>query len=63
MPGILRFLAPAQDPTNPDVTYGAGHKTDFQDENEPWIIQLRLEGKAEILEYTPTEPARSAAKK
>src|SRR4029077_6491411 len=47
MPGILRFLAPAQDPNNPKVTYGAGHETDFQDENEPWVIELRREGKAE----------------
>jgi len=60
MPGILRFLAPCVDETNPKVTYGAGHETDFQDENEPWVQMLRREGKAEILEYTP--PAARAAK-
>jgi hypothetical protein len=60
MPGILRFLAPATDPTNPKVTYGAGHETDFQDENEPWVIELRREGKAEILEYTPPAATRAS---
>jgi len=66
MPGTLRLLVAAADPADPDVVYGAGHKMDFVSEDEDWVRQLRNEGKAEILNYTPDpepEPQASESKK
>jgi hypothetical protein len=64
MPGTLRMLVAAADPNDPDTIYGAGHKLDFVSEDEPWVRQLRNDGKAEILNYTPDEvqPTQAAAK-
>ena len=60
MPGTLRLLVAAADPADPDVVYGAGHKMDFVSEDEDWVQELRREGKAEILEYTPPAATRAS---
>lgn len=49
MPGTLIFLANARDPRNPDTTYGKGHVTDFDAEDDDWVRILSLEGKVAVL--------------
>lgn len=55
----VRFLAIATDarPGHEGVTYGPGHETDFVEADYEYIISLRHEGKAEIIDTTglPTE--------
>lgn len=51
----LRFLTTCADP-RPDhagVVYGAGHQTDFDEDDYDFVKTLRLEGKAEITDSTP----------
>jgi hypothetical protein len=55
----MRFLATSTDarPGHEGVTYGPGHETDFIEEDYDYILALRQEGKAEIIDATglPTE--------
>lgn len=62
-----RFLAPAVDyrPGQEGVVYGPGHETDFQAEDYDFVLEMRLAGKAEIIDATglPTstrEPIKEA---
>jgi hypothetical protein len=49
MPGTIVFLANATDPTDPLTTFGKGHVTDFDAEDEAWVKILLSEGKAALL--------------
>lgn len=49
MPGTIIFLANATDPTDSMTTFGKGHITDFDVEDEEWVKILLLEGKAALL--------------
>lgn len=49
MPGTIIFLANARDPTDPMTTFGKGHVTDFDAEDDAWVKVLLSEGKAALL--------------
>ena len=49
MPGTVIFLTSVRDPTNPSTTFGKGHVTDFDAEDDAWVKLLWSEGKVAIL--------------
>lgn len=49
MPGTIIFLANVTDPTDTMTTFGKGHVTDFDAEDDAWVKVLLLEGKAALL--------------
>jgi len=57
----LRFLAPSVDPrpAKAGTVYGPGHETDFDETDYEYVIQLRADGRAEIIDATGL-PASSA---
>jgi len=59
----VRFLAPSTDyrPGKEGTTYGAGHETDFNETDYDYVISLRLEGKAEIIDTTGLPTATEQA--
>lgn len=52
MPGTIIFLATTTDPTDHLTTFGKGHVTDFDAEDDAWVQILLLEGKAALLSTT-----------
>ena len=50
----LRFLAVAYDPRpgKEGTVYGPGHETDFDETDYEYVIALRQEGRAEIIDDT-----------
>jgi hypothetical protein len=50
----VRFLANSTDARqgHEGVTYGAGHETDILEEDYEYVLALRQEGKAEIIDAT-----------
>jgi sugar/nucleoside kinase (ribokinase family) len=50
----VRFLAPSVDQRagHEGVVYGAGHETDVVAEDYDYVVQLRAEGKVEIIDTT-----------
>jgi hypothetical protein len=50
----VRFLANSTDARqgHEGVTYGAGHETDIIEEDYEYVLALRQEGKAEIIDAT-----------
>lgn len=52
MPGTLIFLTNVRDPTDPATTFGQGHVTDFDVEDDAWVKVLWSEGKVAILSTT-----------
>lgn len=58
MPGTIIFLANVRDPTDPTVTFGAGHMTDYDVEDDAWVALLWSEGKVAILNQTDVQEAQ-----
>jgi hypothetical protein len=54
----VRFLASTADlrPGQEGVVYGAGHETDFEDEDVPYVMEQWHAGKVEILDKTGLTP-------
>jgi hypothetical protein len=51
----IRFIAPSTDPrpNKAGTVYGAGHETDYDQDDYDYIKTLLLDGKAELLDGVP----------